>query len=159
MDSMAEIYFDRASNELMAAESLKKLSEDSKAKEEFNIPQKTTFYSSVISHSYYAVFYAAKAILLTRKIKTDAPNVHKKTYDEFKRVFVDTGMLDMKLLNIYKEMVIKADDLLQIYRDSKWKRGKFTYKTIPQANKEPAEESIRHAGIFISNIGKVLRSR
>mgnify|MGYP001573678276 CR=1 FL=1 len=159
MDSMVEIYFDRASNELLAAESLKRLSEDSKAKEEFNLPQKTTFYSSVISHSYYAVFYAAKAILLTKRIKTDAPNVHKKTYDEFKRVFVDTGMLDMKLLDIYKEMVIKADDLLQIYKDSKWKRGKFTYKTIPQANKEPAEESIRHAGIFISNIGKVLRSR
>ena len=90
MDSMVEIYLDRASNELLAAESLKRLSEDSKAKEEFNLPQKTTFYSSVISHSYYSVFYAAKAILLTKRIKTDAPNVHKKTYDEFKRAFVDT---------------------------------------------------------------------
>ena len=82
MDSMVEIYFDRAGNELLAAESLKRLSEDAKAKEDFGIPQKTTFYSSVISHSYYSVFYAAKAILLTKNIKTDAPNVHKKTYDE-----------------------------------------------------------------------------
>ena len=145
MDSMVEIYFDRAGNELLAAESLKKLSEDAKAKEDFDIPQKTTFYSSVISHSYYSVFYAAKAILLTKKIKTDAPNVHKKTYDEFERVFVKTGILDMKLLSIYKEMVVRADDLLEIFRESKSKRGRFTYKTIPQANIEPADESIKHA--------------
>ena len=159
MDSMVEIYFDRADNELLAAESLKRLSEDSKAKEEFSIPQKTTFYSSVISHSYYCIFYAAKAMLLTKGIKTDAPNVHKKTYDEFKRAFVDTGMLDVKLLNIYKSMVVKADDLLALYRDSKWKRGKFTYKTIPQANKEPAEESIKNSKTFMANIGKVIKGK
>lgn len=159
MDSMVEIYFDRADNELLAAQSLKRLSEDSKAKEEFNLPQKTTFYSSVISHSYYSIFYAAKAILLTKGVRTGAPNVHKKTYDEFKKVLVDTGVLDVKLLNIYRSMVIRADDLLQIYRDSKWKRGKFTYKTIPQANREPAEESIRNARTFLSHIGKVISSK
>ena len=157
MDSMVEIYFDRAGNELLAAESLKKLSEDEKAKEDFGIPQKTTFYSSVISHSYYSVFYAAKAILLTKKTKTYAPNVHKKTYDEFERIFVKTGILDMKLFSIYKEMVIKADDLLEIFRESKSKRGRFTYKTIPQANIEPADESIKHARTFLAHIGKVLR--
>ena len=66
MDSMAEIYLERAGNELLAAESLKKLSEDEKAREEFSLPQSTTFYSSVISHSYYAIFYSAKAILLKK---------------------------------------------------------------------------------------------
>jgi uncharacterized protein (UPF0332 family) len=70
MDSMAEIFIERAGNEMIAAESLKMLSEESGAKEDFRIPQGTTFYSSVISHSYYAIFYGAKAILLTRGIRT-----------------------------------------------------------------------------------------
>jgi len=65
MDSMAEIYIERARNEIMAAESLKKLSEEKTQKQTFRIPSNTTFYSSVISHSYYAIFYAAKSILLT----------------------------------------------------------------------------------------------
>ena len=157
MDSMAEIYLERAGNELLAADSLKKLSEDAKAKEEFSLPQSTTFYSSVISHSYYAIFYSAKAILLTKGVKTSAPDVHKKTYEEFERVFVNSGILDMKLFEIYKKMVVRADSLLQIFWDEKWKRGNFTYKTIPQANKEPADDSLKNAKIFVSNISKIIK--
>jgi len=78
MDSLVEIFLERAGNEIMAAESLKKLSEENNAKEEFGLPEDTTFYSSVISHSYYAIFYAAKAILLTKSIKTEAPEIHKR---------------------------------------------------------------------------------
>ena len=159
MDSLVEIYLERAGNEIMAAESLKRLSEDEKAKEDFNLPRDTTFYSSVISHAYYSIFYAAKAILLTKGIKTNSPNIHLKTYEEFERVFVDSGVLDSKLFSIYKAMVVRADDLLDIFKSSKQKRGAFTYKTIPQANKEPAEASIKGAKIFLSNIGKVLRGK
>ena len=54
-------------------------------------------------------------------------------------------------------MVVRADDLLEIFRDEKWKRGTFTYKTIPQANKEPAEDSIRNAKFFVSNIANVIK--
>ena len=157
MDSMAEIYLERAGNELLAADSLKKLSEDAKSREEFSLPQSTTFYSSVISHSYYAIFYSAKAILLTKGVKTSAPDVHKKTYEEFERVFVNSGILDMKLFEIYKKMVVRADALLQIFKDEKWKRGNFTYKTIPQANKEPADDSLKNAKIFVSNISKIVK--
>lgn len=157
MDSMVEIYLERADNELLASESLKKLSEDAKSREDFSLPQSTTFYSSVISHSYYSIFYSAKAILLTKGVKTSAPDVHKKTYEEFERVFVNTGILDMKLFEIYKKMVIRADALLQIFKDEKWKRGNFTYKTIPQANKEPADDSLKNAKIFVSNISKIIR--
>jgi len=156
MDSMVEIFLERANNELLAAESLKKLSEETGAKEDFHISSATTFYSSVISHSYYAIFYAAKAILLIKGIKTSSPDIHKKTYDEFKQVFVDTGILDVKLLDIYKKMVIRADDLLEIFRGEKSKRGNFTYNTIPQANKEPAEDSLKNAKLFVSNVTKVI---
>jgi len=157
MDSMVEIYLERANNEILAAESLKKLSEELKSKEEFELPENITFYSSVISHSYYSIFYAAKAILLTKGIKTSSPKVHSKTYDKFKKHFVETGILDVKLLEIYKKIVIRADELLEIFKDEKWKRGNFTYNTLPQANKEPAENSLSNAKTFISNVVKVVK--
>ena len=53
-------------------------------------------------------------------------------------------------------MIVRADELLQIFKDEKWKRGHFTYKTIPQANKEPAEESINNASKFIKNIKVII---
>ena len=154
---MVELYLERANNEILAAESLKKLSEELEIKENFNLPKTITFYSSVISHSYYAIFYAAKSILLTKNIKTYPPEIHKKTYNKFDEVFVKTGILDVKLLKIYKKLVIRADVLLDIFKDEKWKRGNFTYTTIPQANKEPAEDSLKNAKIFVSNISKIIR--
>jgi len=140
----------------MAAESLNRLSNSKKYKLEFNLPENTTFYSSVISHSYYSIFYATKAILLTKNIKTESPEIHKKTYDAFKKYFVDSGLLDVRLLQIYKKMIVRADQLLEIIKDEKSKRGHFTYRTIPQANKEPADESLNHAKFFVSNIIKVI---
>ncbi|MBU4246675.1 MAG: HEPN domain-containing protein [Nanoarchaeota archaeon] len=143
MDLMIKSYIERAENEIVIAETLKRLSNEANAKQFFGISDRMTFYSSAISHSYYAIFYAAKAILLTKNIKTTAPEIHKKTFEEFKRNFVDTGILNVKLLEIYRKMVIRADELLEIFKDEKWKRGNFTYNTIPQANKEPAEDSLK----------------
>ena len=109
MDLMIKNYLDRARNELLAAEILKKSSEERDTKEHLSIKETTTFYSPVISHSYYAIFYSAKALLLTKKIKTSSPDVHKKTFDMFKKNFVDTSILDNKLLEIYNEAVVRAD--------------------------------------------------
>ena len=156
MDSTAKIYLQRALNEISAAKLLFAVSNDQKKKQEFQIEEETTFFSSVISHSYYAIFYGAKAMLLTKGMKTEMPDVHKKTYEVFEEHFVKTGMLDMELLTIYQKMLVRADELLQIFRDEKWKRGHFTYQTIPQANREPAEQSIRNAVTFIKNIRPVL---
>jgi len=156
MDLMIRNYLDRAENELVLAASIKRLSDESEAKEYFKIDQKFTFYSSVISHAYYSIFYAAKAILLTKGISVSFPEEHRKTFDAFKEQFVDTGILDVKLLEIYKSLVIRADELLGIFKEEKRKRGNFTYKTIPQANQEPAEDSVKNAKIFLSNIKKVV---
>ncbi|MBN1377399.1 HEPN domain-containing protein [Candidatus Woesearchaeota archaeon] len=155
MKPKARIYLDRADNEIITAECLKKLSEN--YKEVFNIPENTTFYSSVISHSYYAIFYAAKSILLNKGIETKAPEIHRKTYENFKKFLVDSGELDLGLLNIYNKLILRADELLEIFKKEKWKRGHFTYKTIPQANKKPAEDSLKNARTFVSNIFKVNR--
>ena len=153
---MVEIFLERANNEIFAAESLKKLTEQNSLKHELELPSEITFYSSVISHSYYALFYSAKALLLTKGIKTSSPEIHKKTFESFKINFVDTGILDVKLLKIYKKLVIRADELLGIFKDLKWKRGNFTYTTIPQANKEPAEDSLKNSKLFVSNITKII---
>lgn len=155
---MVEIYLNRANNEILLAQSIKRLSEKSEDKENFKLPSDITFYSSVISHSYYAIFYSAKALLLTKNIKISSPEVHKKTFDKFKETFVDTGILDVNLLNIYKRMIIRADQLLQIFSDEKWKRGHFTYNTIPQANKEPADDSLERARLFFNNIRKIIKT-
>lgn len=159
MDSRVKIYLKRAENEFQLARGLIALSSKNDFKLELEINKEETFYSSAISHAYYSIFYAAKAMLLTKGMETKSPEVHKRTFESFKEEFIDSGVLDVELLNIYKKMIIRADVLLQIFKDEKWKRGHYTYHTIPQANKEPAEESIENAKVFLGNIMKVVERK
>ena len=101
MDSTVKIYLRRSFNELSAAKLLFAISHDREKKVEFHIEEEMTFYSAVISHSYYAIFFAVKSILLTKGIKTEMPDIHKKTYEVFKEEFVNSGLLDAQLLKIY----------------------------------------------------------
>ena len=156
MDSTAKIYLQRSLNKISIAKLLLTISNNNKKKQEFQIEEDMTFYSGSISHAYYSIFYATKAILLTKSIKTEMPDVHKKTYEAFKAEFVDSGVLDIELLNIYQKMIVRADELLQILKDEKWKRGHYTYQTIPQANKDPAEQSTQNASFFLKNIKMIL---
>jgi len=111
----------------------------------------------VISHSYYCIFYAAKAYLINKGIKTEPPEEHRKTYDELRKL-VDAGVIDVELLKMYEQVMVKADTLLEIFRQEKGKRGKFTYQKIPQANKEPAETSLKHAQTFFKHIYNLLNN-
>ena len=151
MDSKAEMFVKRARTEIDSAEILFQSSENKNLKDDFNVDENSTFYSGTISHSYYSIFYCAKAMLLTKRIETEAPEIHKKTFDKFREAFIDTGVLDAKLFIIYQAMIIRADALLEIYKAEKKKRGDFTYNTIPQANREPAEESMKHAKEFFKH--------
>ncbi len=156
MDSKVKLYLERAENEFRLAKAVFNLSAIEKVKVELEANPDDTFYSAVISHSYYAIFYCAKAILLTKGIKTKVPDEHKKTLFEFKKNFVDNSVLDKELLEIYEREVVKADELLSLFAHEKWKRGYFTYKTIAQANIYPAKESIENATKFLTNIKGVL---
>ena len=156
MEGLVRLYFERAENELVLAESLFKISSDNALKAHLEIKTAETFYSAVISHSYYSIFYCAKAILLANSIKTEPPEEHKKTYNKFKQL---KGVLSENLLYIYKIESIKAESLLKIFFDEKKKRGKFTYKTLPQANEEPAKESLKNAGIFFKNINAIIENQ
>jgi len=125
--------FDRAENELKHAETMFRVSSNNTLKKELELLESDTFYSGVISHAYYAIFYATKAVLLKEKTRTKSPNVHR----------------------IYKSAIIKADSLLGLFLFEKDKRGEFTYQKLPDANKEPADESIKNAITFLTHVRKL----
>ena len=151
MDFAYKICLARAQNELNLSIMVQRISDDQKMQIEIFGIKEDTYYSAVISHAYYSIFYAAKAYLLLKGIKTKAPEEHRKTFGEFSKL-VDKGTVDVELLKIYQAMLIKADTLLHIFELEKGKRGNFTYRRIPQANQEPAQESIRNATLFFSNL-------
>jgi len=150
-----KLYLQRAENELNLAKSIFRISGDGKLKGELELKPETTFYSNVINACYYCVFYSAKAFLLKEGIRTEAPEEHRKTYDEFERL-VSKGIIDVELLKIYRTMTVKADELLGIFWKEKRKRGHFTYQRLPQANVVPAEESLKNAERFFKNIYLIL---
>ncbi|MEK6903622.1 MAG: hypothetical protein AABW64_03185 [Nanoarchaeota archaeon] len=151
------LYIHRAENEIKLAGILFIISEQQHLQTEiFDIREPETYFSAVIAHSYYSIFYASKAYLLKKGIEVSAPEEHKKTFAEFKR-FVESGELDVELLRIYQEALMRADVLLGIFKREKQKRGKFTYRTMPQANKEPAQESMEHAKTFFKSIFKLCK--
>ena len=157
-DRKEVLYIERAKNELDLAKAIFKLSTDTKLKSEFELKEDSTFFSNVISNSYYCIFYSAKALLQTKNIITNPPEEHRKTLDEFEKLTL-SGEIDFELLKIYKEIVIKADELLGIFRKEKSKRGQFTYKKLPQANLEPAKESLNNAEKFFKNINLMLQNK
>ena len=159
MDSRVKLHIKRAENELKLAEIIFRISGDNELKIRFKANEEDTFYSAAISHAYYSIFYSAKAILLTKGVETRSPEIHKKTYDEFKKNFVDTGELDIELLKIYKTMLVRADELLSLFKEEKGKRGHFTYQTIAQANMPYADNSIKNARKFTANILAVLKGK
>jgi len=158
MDFEYKIYLTRAQNELNLSMMVLKISDDKKMQIEIFAMKEDTYYSAVISHAYYSIFYTAKAYLLLKGIKTSAPEEHRKTFEEFSKV-VDKGTVDIELLRIYQNMLIKADTLLHIFELEKGKRGKFTYRRIPQANQEPAQESISNAKTFFNNIYRLCENK
>ena len=152
MDSDTKLYLQRAQNELKLAEIIMQISvnKDIQTKiQEIDKPE--TYFSSVITHTYYSIFYTAKAYLIMKEIITKAPEEHKKTYEEFRRL-VSQGIVDKELLKLYEEVLIKAEKLLGIFKIEKKKRGEFTYQRISQANLEPAKESLENAKTFHKHI-------
>ena len=61
MDSEVKLYLERAENELRLSKAIFNLSSKEKIKLDLGANPEDTFYSAVISHSYYYIFYSAKA--------------------------------------------------------------------------------------------------
>ncbi|HLE05742.1 MAG TPA: HEPN domain-containing protein [Candidatus Nanoarchaeia archaeon] len=151
MDFAHKIYLSRAENELNLSIIVQRISDDKQMQIEVFKMKEDTYYSATITHAYYSIFYAAKAYLLKKGIKTSPPEEHKKTFDEFSNL-AEQGVIDKELIKIYENELIKADSLLEIFKQEKTKRGVFTYKKLPQANKEPATQSVKNAETFYKHI-------
>lgn len=155
MDLNYNLYFERANNEIKFADIAFFVSNNKDIQiNVMKIEEPETYYNSVISHAYYCIFYSAKAYLAKKGIKTEAPEEHKKTYYEFKKL-VSEGIVDIELLKIYEDIIVKADTLLGIFKTEKKKRGEFTYKKLSRANLEPAKESLENAKTFFKHIKKL----
>lgn len=77
MDS--KLYIHRAENEIKLAGIIFAISEEPNIqKETFKVNDPETYYSAVIAHSYYSIFYGAKAYLVKKGIEVSAPEEHKK---------------------------------------------------------------------------------
>lgn len=152
------LYLNRAKNELDLANAVFKISIETKFKADLELKEDSTFFSNVISNSYYCIFYSAKAFLHIKVIITSPPEEHRKTLEEFEKLAA-SGQIDQELVKIYKDIVIKAEELLGIFAKEKSKRGKFTYRMLPQANLEPAKESLENAEKFYKNINLFIRNK
>lgn len=158
MDLKIKGYLERAENELVLAKANFELSTQEKIKFLLHIPTGRTFFNNVISEAYYSIFYSAKAILLSFNIQTEAPEEHKKTYEEFKKI-VESKQLNKKLNEIYEVESQKAEFLLKIFFDEKRARGRFTYNINANANLPFAKQSIENAIFFVSTIKFLLEER
>ena len=103
MDSKVKLYLERAENEFRLAKAMFNLSIEEEMKVKLEANPTDTFYSAVISHCYYSIFYSVKAALMTKGMETSSPEVHKRTFEKFKLNFVDNGELDVELLKIYNK--------------------------------------------------------
>jgi hypothetical protein len=62
------LHLKRAENEVKLAEIIFKLSKKPEIQTNtFEVPNPETYYSSVITHAYYCIFYSAKAYLLKKR--------------------------------------------------------------------------------------------
>lgn len=151
MVSEADLYRRRAEDKLLLGQIVAELSTSMEAQRALRVPAGRTFFNDVIALCYYAIFYAAKAYLLGKAVRTVPPEEHKKTYEEF-AVCVRRGALDGELLNIYDDAAGKAEDLLNIFLHEKRKRGRFTYQVSAQANRPFAQESLENAKRFVREL-------
>jgi len=157
MDSKVKLYLERAENELRLARAVFNLSKNEKIKIELEANPDDTFYSAVISHCYYSIFNCAKAYLFFKDVKIPEQGQHQAVYFRFKK-FVSEKIIEKEFLYIYEDIKIKAETLLEIFKNEREKRSAFTYKTIAQANIEPAQESINNTIKFVANIKMVLEN-
>ena len=98
------------------------------------------FYAAAVNRAYYAIFYAANALLAVKKL---ARSKHSGVLAAFRQHFIKTGMLPVKLSEIYG----------QVMED----RHEGDYEILTALSKEDAEIDIRQAQYFVDEVKSWLR--
>jgi uncharacterized protein (UPF0332 family) len=98
------------------------------------------FYAAAINRAYYAIFYAANALLATRKL---ARSKHSGVLSAFRQHFVKAGLLSSELSEIYGQVM---DD-----------RHEGDYEILAATSKEDAEIDLSQARHFVAEVKTWLR--
>ena len=98
--------------------------------------------SKSLNCSYYAIFYATRALLLTDQIERSK---HSGLISEFIKQYVATGKIDKTFSKI-----IKSAERIRLNTD---------YKFFYIVSIDEAKEQLENAGMFISEIIKLLESK
>lgn len=116
----------------------------------------------VIVTAYYAMFYAANAVLLHLGYKTQDKIVHKVTSDALivlvldklkKGIFEEYEFVQHDALEIAS---IKAEELIETYDFELGKRSRFQYNMLEQTKENKAMKSLQRAKEFILEMKKLL---
>lgn len=113
------------------------------AKEALDVAQlnmDNDFYAAAINRAYYAIFYAANALLATKKL---ARSKHSGVLSAFRQHFIKTGLLASGLSEIYGQVM---DD-----------RHEGDYEIITATSKEDAEVDVRQARQFVDTVSDWLK--
>lgn len=100
------------------------------------------FYEDSVSKSYYAIFFAAKALLLTKNLD---PKKHSGVISFFNRYFIKTGEAEKELAEILKfaqKERISAD-----------------YDEFYIASPEEAQVQLENAERFLQRVKEVLQEK
>lgn len=98
------------------------------------------FYAAAINRAYYAIFYAANALLATKKL---ARSKHTGVLSIFRQHFIKTKLLPTELSVIYGQVM---DD-----------RHEGDYEIMAATSKEDAEVDIDQARHFVEEVKAWLR--
>ncbi len=99
------------------------------------------FYSAAINRAYYAIFYAANALLATRKL---ARSKHSGVLAAFRQHFIKPGLLPVELSEIYG----------QVMED----RHEGDYEILSALDKEDAVTDIGQAQHFLEEVSRWLQA-
>jgi hypothetical protein len=169
-----DFFMANAEASLRTASILQQISDDDTLKETLKVGSDFESYLWVIVSSYYAMFYAATAILAKQGIKASGQIVHKVTADALIHFFWSNAKLT-KLLEQYEEaqtvglelvgreelmkkMQKKADELIVSYESERKKRSKFQYDIGIQAKRGYAQTSLERARNFVFEISKLIKT-
>jgi uncharacterized protein (UPF0332 family) len=98
------------------------------------------FYAAAINRAYYAIFYAANALLATRKL---ARSKHSGVLSAFRQHFIKAGLLSSELSEIYGQVM---DD-----------RHEGDYEILAATLQEDAEIDLAQARHFVEEVKAWLR--
>ena len=98
------------------------------------------FYAAAINRSYYAIFYAANALLATQKL---ARSKHSGVLSAFRQHFIKTGIVSTELSEIYAQVM---DD-----------RHEGDYEILAATSKKDAEIDLLQARLFVDEVKAWLR--